>query len=120
MTLEISGRTREENEPKYHNEEGGSEHGSLESSGDNEVTTSSSEHLKGEIHSKKTHDAGHAEQQVLNDTREGRSKKIVERGRGRQVAGRRRGWKLRVRERWRKFRREVQIMKEKTEAQNRQ
>jgi len=70
MTPDMSGRTREENDPKYHSEEGGSAHSNSESSGDNEVTTSSSEHLKGEMRSKKRHDVGLTEQQVLNDTRE--------------------------------------------------
>ncbi|KAJ8445026.1 hypothetical protein Cgig2_022546 [Carnegiea gigantea] len=47
-------------EGKTRSEEGGSAHSSSESSGDNEVTTSSSEHLKGEMHSKKRHDASRA------------------------------------------------------------
>ncbi|KAJ8436846.1 hypothetical protein Cgig2_026170 [Carnegiea gigantea] len=87
----MSGRMREENDPVHDSEEGGSAHSSSESSRDNEVTTSSSEHLKGEMRSKKRQD-------VRAYGTAGGNKKTVKRGRGRQVASKERRWRLRVRE----------------------
>jgi len=92
VTPEISCRKSEESDPDYHNEEGGSVHSSSESSRDKEVSTNSSEHLKGEMRSKKRHDAGRVEQRVRNDTREGVTEKVVERGWRKQVAGHGKGW----------------------------
>ena len=114
------GTTREENDLEYDSEEGGSAHSSSELSRNKKVAISSSEYLKGAIRSKKRHDVRRMEQQVLTNIREGGNEKTVERGRGRQVASKGDGGEVKGKGRWRKFRREVQTIKEKTEAQNRQ
>ncbi|KAJ8429158.1 hypothetical protein Cgig2_030295 [Carnegiea gigantea] len=80
MTPETSGRKCKESDPKSYSEEGGGAHYSSQSSGDNKVTTSSKEHLKGEMRLKKRHDAGCVEQQVQNNVREEGSETALERG----------------------------------------
>ena len=54
---ETSGRIGEESDPEYRSgDEGGSQHNGSESSASEEVSSSSSDHMKGELRSKKRHD----------------------------------------------------------------
>ena len=54
---EVSRQTSEESDPEYRNsDEGGSQHNGSESSVSDEVSSSSSDHMKGELRSKKRHD----------------------------------------------------------------